>query len=92
MNALDLEGVAADRRPDVAIDHITTSRQQWERANRRPRSLTARDALRALQFECLLIWTCAANVRNGVTLTDDDFDRLTLAQRRIDLLTQEAIG
>jgi hypothetical protein len=84
-----LHEVDAERRAAVAMDTITAARRRHEQEHRRPAALTAREALAAIQFEALIVWTAAANVRNGVELDDDDFDRLTLAQRRIDALTSE---
>ena len=58
----DLMSVETGRRAGVALDFITTSRQKWERENRRPKTLTAREALAALQFEALLVGAAAAAV------------------------------
>lgn len=84
--------VDAERRAGVALDVITTASRQWQRAHRRPGALTAREALAALQFEALLVWTAAANVRNAVELTDDDFARLTTAMSRIDTICDEVMS
>ena len=89
MTALDLHDIPAPRRASVALDAIATARSTYARQHRRPAALTAREALAALQFESLLIWTAAANLRDGVVLTDEDFDRLTLAVRHIDALAGE---
>jgi len=86
---LDLHDVDSPRRASIAIDKITTSRKRWTREHRRPKALTAREALGALQFEAMLVWVAASNLRNGVELTDDDYERLTLAARRIDAIADE---
>ena len=85
----DLMSVDAGRRASVALDAIAMSRQHWNREHRRPRTLSAREALAALQFEALLVATAAGNVRNGVMLTNEDFDRLALAVRWIDDIVGE---
>lgn len=84
-----LDEVDPDRRAEVVIDNIVVARQRWAVKNRRPPALTAREALIGVQFECLVIWTACANARNGVPLSDEDFERLTLAQRRIDTIVDE---
>lgn len=88
----DLHEVDAARRSGVALDVITTARRQHHREHRRPAALTAREALLALQFEALLVWTAAANLRAGVELTEEDFDRLLVACLRIDAITDEVLG
>ena len=87
----DLHEVDAERRAAVALDMITTASSRWQREHRRPGALTAREALAALQFEALFVWTAAANIRNGVELTEDDFDRLTIALRRLDAIGAEVL-
>lgn len=86
---IDLQDVELERRADVVIDVVNVARQQWNRDHRRPRSLTAREALSAIQFEALLVWTAAANVRNNVVLSGEDMARLTLAMQRIDTVAKE---
>ena len=88
----DLHEVDAERRAAVALDVITTATRQYQRDHRRPGALTAREALAALQFEALLIWTAAANIRNGVELTEVDFDRLTTACRWINTISDEVLA
>lgn len=86
----DLHEVDAARRSGVALDAIVAARRQHERENRRPRALTAREALQALWFEAQLVLVAASNIRNGVELADEDFERLAIAYRRIDYLVEEA--
>lgn len=88
--SLNLAEVEPARRAAVALDAVQVSRSEWHRQHRRPAALTAREALAALQFECLIVWTAAASLRAGTELQEDDFERLTLAQRRIDALAGEA--
>ncbi len=90
MTELAIHEVDAERRSAVALDTITAAARQHHREHRRPPALTAREALQALQFEALLVWTAAANVRHGVVLSDDDMSRLTLACRRIEIISSEA--
>lgn len=92
MSGLDLSDVDVHRAADVALDHVHAQRSAWARENRRPRALTARDALLALRFEAVLVWTAAQNVAEGVELTDDDRARLTLAAARIESILEEAVG
>lgn len=92
MTQHDLHEIDAARRSGVALDVITTARRQHHREHRRPGALTAREALLALQFEALLVWTAAANLRNGVELTDEDFERLRITCFRIDAITDEVTG
>ena len=84
---MNLADVDPERRAAVAIDHITTEWQRWALKNRRP---AAREALGAVQFECLVVWTAAQNIVNGTELTPEDMERLLLAQRRIDAIVDEA--
>jgi len=83
--------VDTQRRAGVALDAITTSRQHWQRQHRRAPALSARDALAAVQFEALLIWTAAANLLAGVELSQEDWDRITLAMSRIDAICAEVL-
>ena len=87
----DLQEVEPERRAAVALDVITTSRRQWDREHRRPKALTAREGLAAIQFEALLVWTAAANIRNGVELSQTDFERLSTACRWIDMIVDEVL-
>ena len=89
MDALDLQDMPTQRRASVAMDAIATSRSTYARTHRRPAALTAREALAALQFEALFVAVAAGNVRNGVVLEDEDFNRLALAIRTIDTITGE---
>lgn len=91
MSGVTLRDVEPARRAEVAQDAIHAMRRQWERENRRPKALTAREALAALQFEALLVWTAAANVINGEDLSEEDFARLTTACKRIDAISSEAL-
>ncbi len=89
MSALNLAEVDPGRRAAVAQDAIHAARQLWSREHRRPKALTAREALAALQFEALIVWTAAHNLAAGVDLSEDDLSRLTVAMRRIDAISEE---
>jgi hypothetical protein len=89
MESLTLSNVEAGRRAGVALDAISTARQHWQRQHRRPAALTAREALAALQFEALLVWTAAHNIANGIELEAEDLARLTIACKRIDAIAGE---
>lgn len=80
-----------ERRAECAIDEARAARRQWERKNRPPR-LSAREALAAMQFECLLIWTYGKWLLNGNVPAEGDEQRVTLAMRRINELSDEALG
>ena len=86
-----LQDVDAVRRAPVALDVVTSAKKAWLRDHRRPAALTAREALAALQFEMLFVWTCAAGLRNGVELSDADFQRLTTSCRWGDMLADEVL-
>lgn len=90
--SLDLHEVDAERRASVALDGITSARKQWARQNRRPAALTAREALAAVQFDALLIWTAIANIRAGAELNADDWERVTLAMQHINTIVGEVNG
>lgn len=92
MSALpDLHGVTPARLAPVVIDTIVDARRRWARENRRPKAFSAREAVAVLQFEALLVWTAAANMRHGVDLSDEDFERLTAACRHIDAIVDEVL-
>lgn len=80
-----------ERRAGSAIDNIGAHRRQWAREHRRPPALSAREALAALQFEALLVWTTAHNIAHGMELSADDLDRLNITCRRIDTISDEVL-
>lgn len=82
--------VDPDRRAEVAIDSILIEQRRWAMKNRRPAALTAREAMAASKFECLVIWTAAQNIFAGVELTAADRERMNLAMRRIVTIFDEA--
>lgn len=88
---LDLHEVDPELRAGVAADVVVAQRQRWEREHRRPPALTLREAVTAVRFEALFVWTCAGNLRNGVELDDKDFARLTLSCSRIENTFAEAL-
>lgn len=84
--------VEPGRRASVALDAIATARSTHARTHRRPAALTAREALAVLQFDAFFVSVAAANVRNGVKMEDEDFDRLALAIRTIDKIAAEVLS
>ena len=88
----DFQDVDAERRAECAQDVIRRAEREHAVAHRRPAALTAREALAALNFESLVVYMAATSVANGFELTDEDHERLTLAVKRIDTLTQEVCG
>lgn len=85
----ELIEVAPERRASCAMDVISRAQRDHDAKHRRPPALTAREALEALSFEALFVYVCAGNLRSGTELTDADFERLTLAVRRINGLAME---
>jgi hypothetical protein len=88
---IELQDVDPERRSGVALDEIYAQGRQWARENRRPRALTAADALAALQFEVLFVAVCAGNIAEGYELTDDDRERLRLTVARVNTIADEVI-
>ena len=86
---IDLKDVEPARRSSVALDHVLVSARAWSREHRRPRALTAREALVALQFEALLVWVAAGTLAAGGELAEGDFERLTVACSRIEAIVDE---
>lgn len=86
------DAIDPDRRAAATLDDIHTASREWRRQNRRPRALSARDALLVLRHETLLVGVAAANVACGVELSDVDRERLLLAVARIGIITDEAIA
>jgi hypothetical protein len=84
---MDIEPVYA---AESAIDKIAVESRAW--AKKRPRTLSAREALAVLQFEATFIAVAACGLANGKPLTAEDRQRLLVAAQRIDVLTDEAIG
>jgi hypothetical protein len=89
---IDLQDVDLERRASCALDEVHGARQQWSRENRRPRALSAREALAALQFECTLVWAYGKTLLIGQAVSPDDELRVTIAMARINELCDEAIG
>jgi hypothetical protein len=88
----ELTLIEPERRAAVVLDELHAQSTAWQRTNRRPRGLSAREALAALQFEAMVVWSAAHSLRDGLGLSDEDRARLTLAMQRIDALTDEAIA
>jgi hypothetical protein len=82
--------VDAERRAAVALDEIRASHRQFDRAQRRPSAISARDALAAVHFECLVLWTAWANLLNGEELSLEDHERVSVAMARILAVYEEA--
>lgn len=89
---MNLADVEPERRADVALDEIRSAIGHWHQEHRRPRALNSRDALAAVRFECLLLWTAWHNLLNGVELGDADTERINLAMARVEAICAEAIG
>lgn len=89
---LDLQYVEPPRRAQVVLDDIGRRQRDWQRTNRRPAALTARQALVVVEAEILLVCTTLASVLSGRKLTEDDMERLALAYDRIFRIKAEVIG
>jgi hypothetical protein len=91
LSAAGLRHVEPARRAECALDEVTSQRSRWYRENRRPRALSAREALAAVHFECLLLWAYGKSLLTGHEPTEEDEARVTIAMERIEELTNEAI-
>ena len=69
----------ADLFPERASDHHL-------RRERRP--FNAADVLRCTAYEALIASVAAGNLANGLTLTDQDRERLTLAASRLQIAAE----
>lgn len=90
MSLAELQDVEPERRAAVALDSVRRDVRQWHFTNRRPRALSAREALEALHFESLVLWTAWSNARAGVELTAEDHERIDVAMSRILAIYEEA--
>ena len=86
------DAIEPERRAACVLDEVGAARRSWERTNRRSRALSAREAIAAIQFECLLVWAYGKSLLTGHTPSDDDEARVSIAMRRITEITDEAIG
>lgn len=72
----------------AAIDDIEIDARQW--SNRRPRRITARDAISAGAFEAQIVAVAACNVAGGMLLSEEDKQRLLVAANYLTRLADEA--
>ena len=91
-DAMPLQEVEPARRVACAIDDISVARRAWERKNRRPSTLSAREALMVLEFEATFVAVCSSNLADGMQLSESDHRRLWLAQNRITTIVGEVTG
>jgi hypothetical protein len=89
LDQIDADLIEPDRLAECVIDTLKSERRRPPRDGRQ-RGISAREALIALKFEATFVWVCAANLRAGTELVDDDFDRLVVACQRIDTIVEEA--
>lgn len=92
MTSADLAEIPAEHRAGVAEDIVTIARDQWARAHRRPRALSAREALLALVLEAQIVWIIGCDLQAGKDMSPEDWDRFLVALRRIDGIVSEAAG
>ena len=72
----------------LTFDALFSARLGEFKPERRP--FPAADVLRAIGFESLLVATAAANLSNGVLLSQVDRERLSLAAGRIEAAVEES--
>jgi hypothetical protein len=58
----------------------------------RPTQFPARDALEVLKFEAMLVAVAAGNVAQGVELTDEDLERLSVSAARVQFIADGVLG
>ncbi|WP_157270923.1 CHC2 zinc finger domain-containing protein [Azohydromonas aeria] len=83
MQARGLEFVEAARELGAYVEG-----NKPHRSPAKPAGLSPRMALEVLAFEALTVAVAAGNLAQGVALTDNDRQRLTLAAGRINLLAE----
>lgn len=88
---MDLRDVEPGRRAGVALDAITTARRLHQREQRRPRALSATEALLAVEFEALLVAVEAARLASGQEISEADRERLAIASERIHCIVGEVV-
>ena len=66
--------------------------RQIENGPHERRSFPAADVLRALADETMLVTVAAANIAQGVALTEEDRERLRVASERIQTARRLALG
>jgi len=76
-------------RAEAAIDRITAAARDTARS--RPKALTAREALTALQFEIVFVHVYASMILNGQVPSDRDRARFLDAAGRINVIADEAL-
>jgi DNA primase len=87
MQTYGLEFVEAARKLGAYVDD-----GKPRRSASKPAGLSPRAALEVLAFEALTVAVAAGNLVQGVTLTDDDRQRLTQAAGRINLLAEGVLS
>lgn len=76
-------------RAGSAIDMITRERRDWER--RRPKALSARECLIAIEHEIYIVMDYATKMAAGDYRCTEDHERLLLAVSRISTIRGEAL-
>jgi hypothetical protein len=84
---IDSDLIAPQRLAGSVVDRVLIDRRKPDYAGR---GLTARDALKALAFEAMLVAVAAQNLALGMALADADLTRLLIAWARIETLAAEA--
>ena len=87
MQARGLEFVEAARDLGAYVDD-----GKPHRGPAKPAGLSPRAALEVLAFEALAVAVAAGNMAQGLQLTEEDRQRLTVAAGRINLLAQEVLA
>ena len=88
LSDIDADLIEPQRLAECVIDQLKIDERKTPRTGPR---ITAREALRALWFEAQVIVVGAHNVANGLTLSDEDLDRVATAWSRIDFICREVL-
>ena len=85
LDGIDADLIEPQRLAGCVLDELRAERRHPDRyARTGPRGLSLREALAALRFEVSVVAICAANVAQGIALTEADRVRLMIAWSRIE--------
>lgn len=84
---IDADLIEPQRLAECVIDQLKIEHRHPPKD--KPRGISAREAMRAINYEAHLVATAALNIAEGLPLTDADRSRLLVAWARIETLTSE---
>lgn len=90
LDEIEPELIEPQRLAECVIDALKVEHRRPVHLQQGRRGITARDALRALHFEAFLVCIAAANLANGIELSEEDRQRLMQAFGRIDQIVEES--